>query len=57
MEIKLKVRVLVEDFARGLLDVSSIGDVFIQTVKDKKLSTGQIKYQTFQYKIVDGIYL
>ena len=40
-------------FARGLLDVSSIADVFIQTVKDKKISTGQIKYQTFQYKIVD----
>lgn len=40
-------------FARGLLDVSSIADVFIQTVKDKKITTGQIKYQTFQYKIVD----
>ena len=40
-------------FARGLLDVSSIAEVFIQTVKDKKISTGQIKHQTFQYKIID----
>lgn len=40
-------------FARGLLDTSSIADVFIQTVKNKKITTAQIKHQTMQYKIID----
>ncbi len=40
-------------FARGLIDTSSIADVFIQTIKNKKITTAQIKNQTMQYKILD----
>ena len=40
-------------FGRGLLDIHTIANVHIISVKDKKISTAQISYLTFEYRILD----
>ena len=40
-------------FGRGLLDIHTIANVHIISVKDKKFSTAQISYLTFEYRILD----